>query len=245
MRGEIVVLADEAAVRGDGDQVGMEQAVERLDVARPHRRLERTLRRQHVVHARTVASRPAWPSSSSCSHRRPPTTPRSSTASPRSSTARTRVGEEGIWLPGTDRIGADAVAAAIRAGELLGATLDGALVGCGRALMLDATTGEVGLVSAAPEAWGAGVGRALVRAAEERLAARGATGMQLELLVPRGWEQPHKARLRGWYERLGYRVVRTAPFGEIAAPGADRLAGPAEFLIFRKPLQPLGGSERA
>jgi GNAT superfamily N-acetyltransferase len=154
-------------------------------------------------------------------------------------------GEAGIWLPGTERIGADEVAAAIRAGELLGATLDGALVGCGRAVMLDATTGDVGLVSAAPEAWGAGVGRALVRAAEERLAARGATVMQLELLVPRGWEQPHKTRLRGWYERLGYRVVRTAPFGEIAAPGADRLAGPAEFLIFRKPLQPLGGSERA
>ena len=155
------------------------------------------------------------------------------------------VGEAGIWLPGTERIASGEVMAAIRAGELLGAALDGALVGCARAVMLDATTGEVGLVSAAPEAWGAGVGRALVRAAEERLAARGATEMQLELLVPRGWEQPHKSRLRGWYERLGYRVVRTAPFGAIAAPAASRLAGPAEFLVFRKPLQPFGGSERA
>ena len=155
------------------------------------------------------------------------------------------VGEEGIWLPGTERIAAPEVAAAIAAGELLGARLDGALVGCARARMLDGATGEVGLVSAAPEAWGAGVGRALVRAAEAGLAARGATEMQLELLVPREWEQPHKARLREWYERLGYRVVRTAPFGEIAAPSADRLAGPAQFLIFRKPLQPLGGSERA
>jgi GNAT superfamily N-acetyltransferase len=154
-------------------------------------------------------------------------------------------GEEGIWLPGTERIGADEVAAAIRAGELLAARLDGALVGCARAVMLDAATGDVGLVSAVPEAWGAGVGRALVEAAEERLAARGATELQLELLVPTGREHPHKARLRGWYERLGYRVVRTAPFGEIAAPDADRLAGPAAFLIFRKPAQPLGGSERA
>ena len=154
------------------------------------------------------------------------------------------VGEEGIWLPGTDRIGANAVAAAIRAGELLGATLDGALVGCGRAVMLDATTGASGSCRRRPRpgarasgARCAGGGGAAGRARRNRDAARAARAARLGAAA--------QARLRGWYERLGYRVVRTAPFGEIAAPGADRLAGPADFLIFRKPLQPFGGSERA
>jgi hypothetical protein len=65
---------------------------------------------------------------------------------------------------------------------------------------------------------------------------RGVTTMQLELLVPKGWVHPEKDRLRGWYTRLGYRVVRSAPFEQVAAHLASRLAAPCEFLIFRKPL---------
>ena len=65
---------------------------------------------------------------------------------------------------------------------------------------------------------------------------RGATEMQLELLVPKDGVHPAKERLRDWYARLGYRIVRTAPFEEIATHLADDLAKPCEFLIFRKPL---------
>jgi hypothetical protein len=60
--------------------------------------------------------------------------------------------------------------------------------------------------------------------------------MQLELLVPKHWAHPEKDRLRAWYTRLGYRVVRVAPFEEVAAHLASQLATPCEFLIFRKSL---------
>ena len=61
--------------------------------------------------------------------------------------------------------------------------------------------------------------------------------MQLELLVPIGWAHPEKERLRGWYTRLGYRVIRSAPFEHVApAHLASRLAVPCKFLVFRKQL---------
>jgi hypothetical protein len=49
---------------------------------------------------------------------------------------------------------------------------------------------------------------------------------------------PEKDRLRSWYTRLGYRVVRSAPIEEVAAHLASRLARSCEFLIFHKPLAP-------
>ena len=60
--------------------------------------------------------------------------------------------------------------------------------------------------------------------------------MQLELLVPRRWAHPQKDRLHAWYTRLGYEVVRTASFEQVAAPLAPKLATPCQFLVFRKSL---------
>lgn len=50
------------------------------------------------------------------------------------------------------------------------------------------------------------------------------------------WAHPEKERLRRWYARLGYRIVRSAPFEEVASHAASELATPCELLIFRKPL---------
>jgi ribosomal protein S18 acetylase RimI-like enzyme len=147
------------------------------------------------------------------------------------------VGEVGLWLDGTARIRAVEIAAAIRAGAMLAAALDGRVVGCAYVRPLDAGTAELSMVSAVPERWGNGVGRELVRAAEHLMRARGAETMQLELLVPKEWVHPAKERLRAWYTRLGYRVVRTAPFEEVAPQLASQLATPCEFLIFHKPLK--------
>jgi GNAT superfamily N-acetyltransferase len=101
---------------------------------------------------------------------------------------------------------------------------------------LDAGTADLGFISTAPDRWGSGVGRELVRSAEELTRSQGVTTMQLELLVPKGWVHPEKDRLRRWYTRLGYRLVRSAPFEEVAAHLASPLATPCEFLIFSKPL---------
>jgi GNAT superfamily N-acetyltransferase len=147
------------------------------------------------------------------------------------------VGEAGLWLEGTTRTGPGEIAEAIRSGEMLAATLEGRLVGCAHVRPLDARAADLGLISVAPDQWGSGVGRELVRSAEDLMRSRGMTTMQLELLVPKGWVHPEKDRLRSWYTRLGYRVVRSAPFEQVAAHLASQLAAPCEFRIFRKQLE--------
>jgi GNAT superfamily N-acetyltransferase len=148
-------------------------------------------------------------------------------------------GEGELWQLGDpERTTPAKTADTVRDGGMLVARLDGRVVGCGRLRPLDASSADLGLVCAVPDRWGSGVGREVVRFAEELMRSRGVAAMQLELLVPRDWVHPQKQRLREWYERLGYRVVRTAPFEEFtSSPGAAaRLATPCEFLVFRKEL---------
>src|SRR5262245_31336029 len=79
------------------------------------------------------------------------------------------IGEAGIWLDGTTRTEPAEIADAIRNDGVLAATLDGRLVGCAYVRPLDATTADLGLLSAVPDRWGSGVGRELARFAEERI----------------------------------------------------------------------------
>jgi GNAT superfamily N-acetyltransferase len=146
------------------------------------------------------------------------------------------IGEAGLWQEGATRTSPTEIAEAIRSGGLLAATLDGLPVGCANVQPLAAETADLGLVSVSPERWGTGLGRQLVRTAEERMRQRGVTTMQLELLVPKGWDHPNKLRLRDWYTRLGYRVIRTVRFEQVAAHLEPQLATPCEFLIFHKSL---------
>jgi ribosomal protein S18 acetylase RimI-like enzyme len=149
------------------------------------------------------------------------------------------IGEAGLWAPDTPRTTPAEVSRLVECGEMLVARLGERVAGCARVRLLDPGTGEVGFISAAAEARGGGVGRALVARAEEEMGSRGAAVMQLELLVPREGLHPEKERLRAWYLRLGYRLVRTAPFEEIATHAAAELAAPCEFLVFQKPLSRL------
>lgn len=146
------------------------------------------------------------------------------------------VGEAGLWQEGATRTDPAEMADAIRTGGMLAATLEDRLVGCAFVRPLEEGTADLSLISADPEAWGSGIGRELVRSAEALMRSRGVATMQLELLVPKSGAHPEKNRLHDWYTRLGYRVVRTAPFDEVAAHLEPQLAKPCEFLIFRKEL---------
>ena len=95
------------------------------------------------------------------------------------------VGEAGLWLENATRTGPDEIAEAIHSGGMLTATAEGRIVGCACVRRLGAGTAELSLASVAPERWGSGVGRELVRSAEDLMRSRGVTTMQLELLVPR------------------------------------------------------------
>ncbi len=55
----------------------------------------------------------------------------------------------------------------------------------------------------------------LLRYAENWAKDQGAEVMQLELLYPAGWESLHKSRLAEWYERIGYRMVRTEDIKDV------------------------------
>jgi GNAT superfamily N-acetyltransferase len=148
------------------------------------------------------------------------------------------IGEAGLWIEGTQRTTPDEIAEAIRSGGLLAARQEAAIVGCAYVRPLDAGTADLSLMSAATGHWGSGVGGRLAGSAEELMRSRGVAAMQLELLVPKARPHPEKERLRAWYTRLGYRVIRTARFEEVVPGLAGRLATPCEFLIFRKPLSP-------
>ncbi|MEU4196866.1 GNAT family N-acetyltransferase [Kribbella sp. NPDC026611] len=148
------------------------------------------------------------------------------------------VGEAGLWRDGATRTVPAEMADAIGSGGVLAATLGGRLVGCAYVRPLDADTADLGLVSAAPQLWGKGIGGELVRTAEQLMGERGTTIMQLEVLVPTTREHEGKRRLRAWYTHLGYQVVRTEPFEHVAAHLQPQLATPCQFLIFHKPLTP-------
>ena len=146
-------------------------------------------------------------------------------------------GEAGLWVDDTGRTDEPEIAEAIRAGHMLVARRDGRIVGCARTRPVDATTAEVGLITADPGAWGGGIGRALIDAAEALASTSGRTTMQLELLVPRQGTHPDKERLRDWYTRRGYTVARTVPFEQYVPQAAPFLSAPGDILVFTKPLR--------
>ncbi|HEY3708885.1 MAG TPA: GNAT family N-acetyltransferase [Amycolatopsis sp.] len=146
------------------------------------------------------------------------------------------IAEKGLWAGQADRTTAAEVTGLVRAGEIAVARLGGRIVGSVRIHRLEDGAGEFGLLAAAPDVRGAGIGRALVRFAEQSCHAGKCAEMQLELLVPRGWTHPSKEFLAGWYGRLGYRVVATSTIEQAYPHLAPLLATPCDFLVYRKDL---------
>ncbi|MCU1581984.1 MAG: family N-acetyltransferase [Microbacteriaceae bacterium] len=147
--------------------------------------------------------------------------------------------EDGLWIEGARRTNEAEVAAIIRRGEIAAATSEGVIVGSVRIQRLDAATGEFGMLAADPERRGLGIGRELVAFAEEWARRRGLTSMQLEVLAPRAWSHPAKVFLMQWYERTGYRHVRTGALDEAHPALAPLLATPCDYVVYRKDLAAL------
>ncbi|WP_433306891.1 GNAT family N-acetyltransferase [Actinoplanes sp. CA-030573] len=146
--------------------------------------------------------------------------------------------EEGLWIAGTDRVGAAEIAGYVAAGELIEARDGGELLGVARVRRLATGEGELGMLVADPGQRGRGIGRGLIAYGEKWAVDRGLRTMQLELLLPREWTHPVKQFLHEWYTRLGYRVVRRGDLADDYPALVPRLATPCDFLIFHKPLGP-------
>jgi GNAT superfamily N-acetyltransferase len=144
--------------------------------------------------------------------------------------------EEGLWVDGAARTTAAETAELIAAGELAVARVDGRIVGSVRIQELEGGDAEFGMLVADPDHRGAGIGRELVLFAEDVSRRRGATTMQLELLVPREWSHPTKRFLDAWYRRMGYRPLRSGTIDESYPNLAPLLAPPCDFVIYRKGL---------
>jgi GNAT superfamily N-acetyltransferase len=147
------------------------------------------------------------------------------------------VAEDGLWTDGSTRTTAEEVADLTRAGEIAVAVLGERIVGCIRIRQLGDDVSEFGMLAAAPSHRGIGVGRELVRFAEQSSRDDGHGTMQLELLVPREWKHPSKEFLARWYDRMGYKMVRTGSADEFYPNLSPLLATPCDFVIYRKDIR--------
>lgn len=146
------------------------------------------------------------------------------------------VAEDGMWVSGTMRTSVSEIDEMIRAGEIVAAWLGDTLVGCIRVVRLDEHTAEFGMLATLPRFRGLGIGRKLVRFAEQRCAAAGCEVMQLEVIRPRDVELPPKQFLAPWYAAVGYRPVGTAPIDAAHPELVEMLAVPCEVDRYCKDL---------
>jgi GNAT superfamily N-acetyltransferase len=145
--------------------------------------------------------------------------------------------ERGLWPDGTTRTTPAEVAELIEASEIAVAIQGGRIVGSLRLHDVGTDTSEGGLLVAAPDERGTGIGRALLDFAEGRSRRRGKRTMRLEVLVPRGWSHAGKEFLRAWYGRRGYRVSRIERFDHAYPQLAALLATPCDLEIHEKQLE--------
>jgi ribosomal protein S18 acetylase RimI-like enzyme len=145
--------------------------------------------------------------------------------------------ERGLWQAGTTRTSHGDAAELIAAGQLAVARRgDDRIVGSVQVHQVAEDTSELGMLVAAPDARGAGIGRALVDFAERHSAEQGLQRIQLQLLVPRTWRHPSKELLSGWYTRLGYEIVRVVDLSDDYPHLAPRLATPCDLQVREKRL---------
>eukprot|EP00667_Euglena_gracilis_P021323 EG_transcript_23314 len=143
-------------------------------------------------------------------------------------------GERELWQPGHQRTSAAEIRTLAERRQLLLATGGDRLLGSIH-VQVHGSEGSLGMLSVLPSERRAGVGRALIAAAEAHCRAAGCTTMQLELLTPQGWTHPVKHFLDQWYRRIGYVPQGTKSFEGDFAP---LLSGPCDFTRYVKPLTP-------
>jgi len=146
------------------------------------------------------------------------------------------VAEKGLWRAGFTRTNPAEMAELIAREQIAVAERNGDVAGTVQIEDVEGEAALFGMLAAAPGHRGAGVGRALLDFAEARSRDRGRRTMQLELLVPRGWQHPSKEFLKSWYGRRGYKVSGTGAMDELYPHLAPMLACPCDLLRYEKPL---------
>lgn len=145
--------------------------------------------------------------------------------------------ESGLWCDGAGRTTVSEIAELLSAGQIAVATAThGQIVGSVRIQQVADDTDEFGMLVAAPDRRGTGVGRTLLDFVEQRGRDRGMRAVRLELLVPRAGRHPSKEFLKSWYGRRGYRRIRTRRMDEAHPHLAPLLATPCDLVVYEKVL---------
>jgi GNAT superfamily N-acetyltransferase len=145
--------------------------------------------------------------------------------------------ERGILADGAFRASAADLAALTRAGEIAIASQDDRPLGCIRIRRLDNSSCQFGMLASDRGHRGIGIGRELIRFAEQQARVLGCSVAQLEVLVPVGGKHPAKEFLDQWYSQMGYKFTSTAPVAEVDPELPPRLAVPCQFRIYRKDIR--------
>jgi GNAT superfamily N-acetyltransferase len=148
------------------------------------------------------------------------------------------VSEEGLWADGVTRTSVAEIADFARAGEIAVAAEGERVLGCVRVHLIEAGLSEFGMLATVPSHRGMGIGRDLVRFAEQRARDIGCGTMQLKLLVPQEGKHPSKEFLAEWYGRMGYTVSERHPIETVYPSLFPLLATPCDFVICRKRIRP-------
>jgi GNAT superfamily N-acetyltransferase len=146
------------------------------------------------------------------------------------------IAEKGMWVDGATRTTVERVAELVRTGQIAVARVAAQIVGCVRIQFLGDGVGEFGMLAVIPSSRGTGVGRDLVRFAEQAAQRERCHTMQLEVLVPRGWSHPSKEFLTDWYTRSGYNLARVGAIEESYPELAPLLSTSCDYMIYRKTL---------
>ncbi len=143
--------------------------------------------------------------------------------------------EEGLWLTGVERTDQHELHAAIGAGRVSIAQVDGVLAGTIQAHAVDEHTFLFGTLAVNAAFSGRGVGSALVARVERDAAAAGAPSVRLEVLAAEP-PHPHLERLASWYFQMGYREVGRVGLRQVSPREVDYLARPCEVSLMEKRL---------
>ncbi len=144
--------------------------------------------------------------------------------------------EKEVWGEGYVRVSRESLQKHIEDDEFLIAMIDDEIVGGIRVYEKEPGCWTFGLLGAAFEHNGKGIGRALIGAAEDKVKSAGGTEMSIEILRAIDIDTDFKVHLAKWYQRLGYEYTGKIDVMSVY-PDADkwaRLVNDSEFDCYVK-----------
>ena len=141
-----------------------------------------------------------------------------------------------LWGENYTRMPQDEYETLIDEGRVMGAILDGKIVGSVYSRNIDSDTSTFGLLAVHRDFGGRGIGTILVEAVENKAKIDGSKRMNLEILRPRDFEVPIKNRLRSWYEGMNYVFTHHQNFQDRRPDRAKYLKVPSVFDCYSKKL---------